>query len=181
MGAQRVGHDWVTELNWLLLNHPETIHRHNSHPWKNCLPQNKSLVPKRLGTAGRGRQYFIKRIPFSALSSKDGALGPSPSCKGTLPSGSPLLSLLNPLGSSLHRVRWLDSIKDSMDMNLSKFWKIVKDREAWSLAFHGVAKSRAWLSDWTIINYSHHVFIRFSDLIHKITENLYHFTILLHS
>ena len=40
------------------------------------------------------------------------------------------------------RMRWLDSITDSMNMNLSKFWGIVKNREAWCAIVHGIAKSR---------------------------------------
>ena len=43
------------------------------------------------------------------------------------------------------RMRWLDGITDAKDMNLGKFWKMVRDREAWHVAVHGVAKCQTQL------------------------------------
>ena len=48
------------------------------------------------------------------------------------------------------KMRWLNSITDSMDMSWNKLWEIVKEREAWNTAVHRATDSWTWLNDWTI-------------------------------
>ena len=52
------------------------------------------------------------------------------------------------------RIRWLDGITDSVDMNLGKFLEIVEDRGTWLATVHGVTKSWMWLSNWTTLSFS---------------------------
>ena len=47
------------------------------------------------------------------------------------------------------RVKWLNSIIASMDMNLSKLWEIMEDGRAWHTTLHGVSRGQTWLSNWT--------------------------------
>ena len=56
-------------------------------------------------------------------------------------------------GREQQRMGWLDVMTHSMDMSLSKLQEMVKGREAWQAAIHGVAKSQTWLIDWTGLNW----------------------------
>ena len=60
-------------------------------------------------------------------------------------------------GSGQQRMRWLDSIPNSMDMN-NKVQEIVEDRWAWCVAVHGVTKSWTWLSNWITISFLNSVY-----------------------
>ena len=51
--------------------------------------------------------------------------------------------------SGQQKMRWLDSVTDSMDMNLRNLWEIVEDRGAWCASIYGVTKSQTQLSNWT--------------------------------
>ena len=75
------------------------------------------------------------------------------------------------------KMRWLDGITDSMDMNLSELRKLVMDRETWHASIHGVTKSLTQLSDWTELNWTEPQIMLMAQKIVKFFIRMYHFKI----
>ena len=118
MGSQRVGHNWVTELNWTDV----TMRRANhSQTWRKINPEYslKGLLLK------LKLQYFGHLMWRASSLEKALMLG----------------KIEGKRRGERQRMRWLDSNTDPMDMNLSKLWRIMEDRGGWHAAVHGITES----------------------------------------
>ena len=164
MWLQRVGHDWVTELNWTdvwmrELNYKERWAAKNWHFWTVVLEktwtvdlENTLESPldfkeiKQVNPRGNQSWYSLEGLMLKLKLQNSWP----PDAKNWLIEKSLVLGKIEGRRRrGRQRMRRFNGISNSMDMNLSKLWEFVMDRKAWLAAFHGVAKIRTQLNNWT--------------------------------
>ena len=121
-GVTRVGHDWVTELMNECYLYLICIHLYiTAFSYCPCC------------SLGKNTEVSCHFLLKNCLVGKDPDAGKNWRQKE----------------KGVQRIRWLDSITDSVDMNFNKHQDIAKDKEAWHAIVHGIAKCQTQLSDWT--------------------------------